>query len=72
VGAVKNNPQAPDVHGSVGVTGSGVLTQYWAALFRDGHIERSRGPFVTADAAYAAFLPVKAWPKQERVGGCRG
>lgn len=55
--------EIPNPHSAVFVSGSGLQTCYWAALFRDGKIERRRGPFSIEAAAAAAFLPVKMWPR---------
>lgn len=54
--------ERPHVFNSVFVSHSGIETRYWASLFRGGSLERSRGPFTTAEAAAAAFLPVKVYP----------
>jgi hypothetical protein len=56
----------PDPHFGVFVRGSGVDVRYSAALFRAGRLERSAGPFMTLDAAAAAFLPVAVWPRLEK------
>ncbi len=57
----KNEP--PEVHTSVSYTGAGKETHYWAHLFRGMEIEKKAGPFLTAQEAADAFLPVKVWPK---------
>lgn len=59
--------EIPNPHSAIFVTGSGLLTRYWAAIFRDGKLERRRGPFSTSEAAHEAFLPVKIWPRGEGV-----
>jgi hypothetical protein len=59
--------QPPEVYNSVGHSGSGPELRWWATLFRAPplRIERQRGPFMTREAASAAFLPVKSWPKYQ-------
>jgi hypothetical protein len=59
----KDTKPPPDPHNSIFVSGSGPTLRYWGSLFRAGRLEREAGPFMTLDAAAAAFLPVKVWPR---------
>jgi hypothetical protein len=56
----------PDPHNNIGVSGSGPTLRYSAALFRGERLERVAGPFMTYEAAAAAFLPVPVWPRLQR------
>jgi hypothetical protein len=54
----------PDPHNSVGYTGGNIHdVRYFACLFRGERLERKAGPFMTVEAAAAAFLPVPVWPR---------
>jgi hypothetical protein len=54
----------PDPHNSVGYTGGNIHdVRWWAHLFRAGRLERTAGPFMSIEAAAAAFLPVPVWPR---------
>jgi hypothetical protein len=42
------------------------MVRYHAALFRGETLERKAGPFMTLEAAAAAFLPVPVWPRLQK------